>query len=75
MSPVDEGAADLPATKGGRCVVFFHEGYVGVSPTVVNLSKAMARAGYEVIVYSTPTWAPDAGALGLLARGRRIFRR
>jgi glycosyltransferase involved in cell wall biosynthesis len=64
VSAVDDGTAGMPATKAGRCVVFFHEGYVGVSPTVINLSKAMARAGYEVIVYSTPTWAPDAGALG-----------
>ena len=61
---MDDVVADMPATRVGRCVVFFHEGYVGVSPTVINLSKAMARAGYEVVVYSTPTWAPDPGALG-----------
>jgi glycosyltransferase involved in cell wall biosynthesis len=47
-----------------RCVIFFYEGYLNVSPTNVNLAKALARAGYDVTIYTVPHDASDAGALG-----------
>jgi hypothetical protein len=48
----------------GRCVVFFYEGYLGISPSTVNLSRAFATAGYDVTIYSTPTSAPAVGDVG-----------
>lgn len=54
-------APSLPSP--GRCAIFFYEGYLGVSPTNVNLAKALARAGYDVTIYTMPTEAPDAGEL------------
>ena len=47
-----------------RCIIFFYEGYLGVSPTNVNLAKAVARAGYDVTIYTVPHESGDAGELG-----------
>jgi glycosyltransferase involved in cell wall biosynthesis len=47
-----------------RCIIFFYEGYLDVSPTNVNLAKAVARAGYDVTIYTVPHESGDAGELG-----------
>jgi hypothetical protein len=47
--------------------VLFYEGYLGLSPSTVNLSKAFAGAGYDVTVYATPTTTPSAGDMGDVA--------
>lgn len=45
----------------GRCALFFYEGYLGVSPTNINLAKALSGAGYDVTIYSVPADAPNEG--------------
>jgi glycosyltransferase involved in cell wall biosynthesis len=41
------------AVMQSACSIFFFEGYLGVSPTVLNLSQALDRDGYAVTVYAT----------------------
>lgn len=38
------------------CSLFFYEGYVGVAPTVINLSKFLNKAGYSVTIYATQNY-------------------
>lgn len=45
------------------CAVIFFEGYLGVSPTVLNLARSLADSGYRVILYVSPTAYPAAGRL------------
>lgn len=36
------------------CCIFFHEGYIGVAPTVINLANSLSvQGGYFVIIYAT----------------------
>lgn len=57
-------AASASPHSPGRCAIFFYEGYLGVSPTNVNLAKALAQAGYDVTIYTRSRRdAPDAGEL------------
>jgi len=56
-------AAASTRPSPGRCAIFFYEGYLGVSPTNINLAKALASAGYDVTIYSVPMDGVDAGEL------------
>jgi glycosyltransferase involved in cell wall biosynthesis len=47
-----------------RCVLLFYEGYLGVSPSTLNLAKAFASTGYQVTIYTTPGSAPPVGDMG-----------
>lgn len=57
------------------CSIFFFEGHLGVSPTVLNLLKVLDRDGYAVTVYATrnPYPAPrDTGDNSLVLYLRRL---
>ncbi len=43
------------------CSIFFYEGYVGIAPTIINLSKSLNDCGYLVTIYGTknPISTPD----------------
>lgn len=53
---------------GRSCAIFFYEGWVGVSPTIVNLSRALDRAGYSVTIYGSRTSHPAAPSVGAKSR-------
>jgi len=46
------------------CSIFFYEGYVGVAPTIINLSKIIEKFGYSVTIYSTQNEYPSPGKIG-----------
>ncbi len=46
------------------CSIFFYEGYVGISPTIVNASKVLSENGYAVTIYGTKNDYPPPGDLG-----------
>jgi len=47
------------------CCLFFYEGYISVSPTIISLSKSFASKGYIVVIFATKTqyyeFKPDSG--------------
>lgn len=47
-----------------QCAIFFYEGYVGVAPTIINLSKVMQRQGYVVTIYATENDYAQPGKIG-----------
>ena len=47
-----------------QCGIFFYEGYVGVAPTIINLSKVMQRQGYVVTIYATENDYAQPGKIG-----------
>jgi glycosyltransferase involved in cell wall biosynthesis len=44
--------------------IFFYEGYIGVSPTVINLTKVFDSYGYLVSIYATKNGYPEPGEIG-----------
>jgi len=44
--------------------IFFYEGYIGVSPTIINLTKFFDNYGYSVTIYATKNDYPEPGELG-----------
>ncbi|CAD5372636.1 conserved hypothetical protein [Rubrivivax sp. A210] len=58
----DQGKSVAPRAR--RCNIFFFDGWIGVAPTVIGLAQMLARAGYEVDVYSRRTAFADTGDLG-----------
>jgi glycosyltransferase involved in cell wall biosynthesis len=55
-----------PAPTGRGCSIFFFEGHVGVSPTILNLSRMLAEEGSRVTIYGTrnPYPAPQSAGDG-----------
>lgn len=47
-----------------QCAIFFYEGYVGVAPTIINLSKVMQSQGYVVTIYATENDYAQPGKIG-----------
>ena len=37
------------------CSIFFYEGWLNISPTLINLASLLAKSGYEVIIYTRDT--------------------
>jgi hypothetical protein len=46
-----------------RCIVFFPDGWVGVSPTVLALLEHLAGRGYAVTIYAYANPLPKPGSL------------
>ena len=46
------------------CSIFFYEGYVGVSPTIVNISKLLDKSEHLVTIYALQNSYPQPGKLG-----------
>lgn len=46
------------------CFIFFYEGYVGISPTLVNTAKVLSENGYIITIYGTKNDYPPPGELG-----------
>ena len=46
------------------CSIFFYEGCIGVSPTIANMAKLLARNEYLVTLYCTENKYPASGELG-----------
>lgn len=46
------------------CFIFFYEGYVGISPTIVNTAKVLSENGYIITIYGTKNDYPPPGELG-----------
>jgi hypothetical protein len=44
--------------------IFFYEGYVGIAPTIINLSKMLDRQGMLVNIYGMRNNYPEPGKLG-----------
>ncbi|MGL5806512.1 MAG: hypothetical protein ACRC2R_25690 [Xenococcaceae cyanobacterium] len=44
--------------------IFFYEGYVGIAPTIINLSKMLDKQGRLVNIYGMQNNYPDPGKLG-----------
>jgi glycosyltransferase involved in cell wall biosynthesis len=53
-----ESVAERP-----RCHIYFPEGHIGVSPTVIGLIRALAAAGFQVTAYGTVNSYPTVGHL------------
>ena len=51
------GPGDSKASRRS-CSIFFYEGWLGVSPTVLNLARVLDRSGYDVAVLATRTPFP-----------------
>lgn len=47
-----------------ECSIFFYEGYVGIAPTIINVSKLLEKQGYFVTIYGTKNNYPEPGELG-----------
>jgi hypothetical protein len=45
------------------CHIYFPDGHIGVSPTIIGLSRALASSGFEVTIYGRKTEYAGAGAL------------
>lgn len=46
------------------CSIFFYEGYVGVSPTIVNISKELDATEHLVKIYGIENSYPQPGKIG-----------
>jgi glycosyltransferase involved in cell wall biosynthesis len=46
------------------CFIFFYEGWIGVHPTIISLTKILDKAGYSVNIYGTENSYPKPGVLG-----------
>jgi glycosyltransferase involved in cell wall biosynthesis len=44
--------------------IFFYEGYVGIAPTIINLSKMLNKQKRLITIYGMQTNYPDPGKLG-----------
>lgn len=61
------------------CSIFFYEGYVGIAPTIINISKLLDKQGYTVNIYGTKNNYPSPGELGekiesiYFTKGTRFF--
>lgn len=44
--------------------IFFYEGYVGVAPTIINLTKALNDSGASVTIYATENPFPKLEEIG-----------
>ena len=47
-----------------KCAIFFYDGYVGIAPTIINLSKALENQGYSVTIFATENDVPQPKSLG-----------
>jgi glycosyltransferase involved in cell wall biosynthesis len=63
----------------GKCSIFFYDGYVGIAPTIINLSILFDRYDYKTKVYGTKTHYPKTNNLGkqtkvfYFLKGNRLF--
>lgn len=46
------------------CSIFFYEGYVGIAPTIINLSQMLSQNYGAVTIYGTENYYPNPGHLG-----------
>lgn len=44
--------------------IFFYEGYVGIAPTIINLTKALNESGSSVTIYATKNPFPKLEKIG-----------
>lgn len=55
---------DLLITMPKNCSIFFYDGYVGISPTIINLATALENQGYSVTIFATKNNVPQPRKLG-----------
>ncbi len=48
----------------GSISIFFYEGNIGVSPTIINLSKILEHHGYLVTIYANKSDDSQPGEIG-----------
>lgn len=59
--------------------IFFYDGYVGIAPTIINLTKIFVRQNASVDIYGTKNTYPSPGYLGenvniaYFLKGTRLF--
>ena len=59
--------------------IFFYDGYVGIAPTIINLTKIFVRQNGSVDIYGTKNTYPSSGYLGenvnisYFLKGTRLF--
>ncbi|MCP2731567.1 hypothetical protein [Limnofasciculus baicalensis] len=59
--------------------IFFYEGYVGIAPTIINLSKVLDKENYLTTIYGTENTYAEPGELGqnvqivYFKKGTRLF--
>jgi hypothetical protein len=46
------------------CVIYFFDGWIGVSPTVIGIARGLAGRGYQVVIYCRRTDFASPGELG-----------
>ena len=47
-----------------NCYIFYYDGYVGIAPTIINLSTSLENQGYTVTIFATKNDVPQPKKLG-----------